>query len=230
MSENKPYKCTKCGYNHAKGKVYEAHKEFAEKKDVPASKTGDSFDVLDKPDVTVKVETTKEGVMTGTATSSNGKVARVVMEPKMKDDQCWTIGQMDEFLLKASKKQINLMTSDFPWVMRRGARVKANWRVSCWETPEGGRVPFSIDEMTKYAVLTDKAGGTKAGILKRHRAKKAIKDAIVVYHRSRPSGSQCGTCEGLTSATACGLMSFNEIMTVFRGETPKCPKYKRRKE
>jgi hypothetical protein len=178
-----------------------------------------------------KVETAKDGKMTGTASQAGKiiKTARVVIEPEKKDSQgAFTVKHLDAFLLHANRKQVNLLTTEFPWVVKDGARLKANWRVGCWEKPDGGRIPFTVEEMVKYAVLIDKVSGKHAGLLKKRRAKKALRDSAYPNTWTEHAAGIKGQCKDCVNrgAKSCGNMTVDEIVNVLEGKA-NCPIYKK---
>ena len=185
-NENKPYRCTKCGYKHVKGKVYEDHKQFAELnvdkamreqkmdkiKYVQNIKPGD----LDGLKVS-KVETTKDGGLEGSVVTP-AKTAIIKIEPSPEGDGAFKdVTRLDTFLLHASKKQVKLLLEGTRVRMLGGAYI-ANWRMGAWEDViSHDRIPFNVEEMAKYRPMIDRANGKRPGMLANSRFKRALRDA-----------------------------------------------------
>ena len=207
---SKPYKCTKCGYNHTKGKVYEDHKQFAEKQgpaikpdapDVQWKDTGLAFKPGEEAKVEVKVTDDFNGKVVGTATL-NGKTATVVIHDKgMKDKivktvsekggfsasyhtkwhedgmEEWEMGHLDRFLLKNRSENDVRQVMDKVIVTKNDGTYKAIWKSATWEVlGSHARIPFTIDEMTKYVALINRANGHRTGPVSSFRAARAMKE------------------------------------------------------
>jgi len=201
---SEPYKCTKCGRTHVKGKIYDDHREFAERKptEIPVKGQGsmgigDDFNgvkAAPKPIEMVKVESTPnpmdrlkyvhdmkganlnelvQGLKVSTV-KENGKSAKVEISGEKKGG-FWDTHALDAFLLKATRSQVKLMLDENPQVDRGGVMYKVNWRANAWESKDGVRIPFNVEEMLKYGAMIAMANGKHPGMLVKRRSKKALR-------------------------------------------------------
>jgi len=185
-NENKPYKCTKCGYNHVKGKIHEDHKQFAEAVvNVPKRMEMDKIKYVQdiKPGMLdglkiSKVENTKDGGLEGSMMTP-AKTAIIKIEPSPEGDGAFSdMARLDGFLLRASKRQIMLLLGGTRVRMKGGVYI-SNWKAGMWEDViSHARIPFNIEEVTKYMPMINMASGKRPGMLANARSKQALREAI----------------------------------------------------
>jgi len=96
-----------------------------------------------------------------------------------KNQRTMTVYALDRYLLKNHKKRDLKYIIEYCIVTKQHEELKANFRASSWEDKQThAMIPFTIDEEEKYAMLVDARNKKKTGLLRKHGAVKALKEAV----------------------------------------------------